>query len=48
MGETSNREQQKTSGASWQGLAYLSAVYVIWGSTYLAIRVAVRYWTYRP
>lgn len=26
----------------WQGLAYLSAVYVIWGSTYLAIRVAVR------
>jgi drug/metabolite transporter (DMT)-like permease len=27
---------------TWQGLAYLAAVYVVWGSTYLAIRVAVR------
>lgn len=26
----------------WEGLGYLAAVYVIWGSTYLAIRVAVR------
>lgn len=26
----------------WQGLLYLSSVYLIWGSTYLAIRVAVR------
>ncbi len=37
-----NRDQQSAGGAPWQGLAYLSAVYVIWGSTYLAIRVAVR------
>lgn len=38
------RLQSKSLGPdiSWQGLAYLSAVYVIWGSTYLAIRVAVR------
>jgi drug/metabolite transporter (DMT)-like permease len=27
---------------TWQGLAYLLVVYLIWGSTYLAIRVAVR------
>jgi drug/metabolite transporter (DMT)-like permease len=26
----------------WAGLAYLLVVYVVWGSTYLAIRVAVR------
>ena len=26
----------------WEGLAYLAVVYVVWGSTYLAIRVAVR------
>src|SRR5687768_10949982 len=27
---------------TWQGLAYLLVVYLVWGSTYLAIRVAVR------
>lgn len=27
---------------SWEGMAYLSVVYVVWGSTYLAIRIAVR------
>jgi drug/metabolite transporter (DMT)-like permease len=27
---------------TWEGLAYLAVVYVVWGSTYLAIRVAVR------
>lgn len=30
------------SEINWEGLPYLFAVYVIWGSTYLAIRVAVR------
>lgn len=30
------------SDLPWQSLAYLGAVWVIWGSTYLAIRVAVR------
>lgn len=29
-------------GISWEGLSYLLAIYFIWGSTYLAIRVAVR------
>ncbi len=27
---------------TWEGMAYLAVVYVVWGSTYLAIRVAVR------
>jgi drug/metabolite transporter (DMT)-like permease len=27
---------------SWRGLAHLSVVYIVWSSTYLAIRVAVR------
>jgi drug/metabolite transporter (DMT)-like permease len=27
---------------NWQGLAFLLVVYVVWGSTYLGIRVAVR------
>ena len=27
---------------TWEGIAYLAVVYVVWGSTYLAIRVAVR------
>jgi drug/metabolite transporter (DMT)-like permease len=27
---------------NWEGMAYLAVVYVVWGSTYLAIRVAVR------
>lgn len=27
---------------SWRGLAHLIVVYIVWGSTYLAIRVAVR------
>jgi drug/metabolite transporter (DMT)-like permease len=27
---------------TWQGLAYLCAVYIVWGSTYLGIRIAVR------
>ena len=27
---------------SWVGIGYLLVVYVVWGSTYLAIRVAVR------
>jgi drug/metabolite transporter (DMT)-like permease len=29
-------------GARWIGLFHLSVVYLVWGSTYLAIRVAVR------
>jgi drug/metabolite transporter (DMT)-like permease len=27
---------------TWEGMAYLAVVYVVWGSTYLAIRIAVR------
>ena len=27
---------------SWAGIGYLLVVYVVWGSTYLAIRIAVR------
>ena len=30
------------SALSAKGLAHLSVVYVVWGSTYLAIRLAVR------
>ena len=35
-----NELQQKS--VTWKGLAHLLVVYVVWGSTYLAIRVAVR------
>jgi drug/metabolite transporter (DMT)-like permease len=31
-----------TTAVSWRGLAHLLVVYVVWSSTYLAIRVAVR------
>lgn len=34
--------QSPGTGSIWEGLAYLAVVYVVWGSTYLAIRVAVR------
>ena len=27
---------------SWEGLIYLVIIYIVWGSTYLAIRIAVR------
>ena len=32
--------QPKT--VTWKGLAHLLVIYVVWGSTYLGIRVAVR------
>ena len=33
-------DKEKTT--SWAGLAHLFVIYIVWGSTYLAIRVAVR------
>lgn len=35
-------ERSNPGTVSWTGLAHLLVVYVVWGSTYLAIRVAVR------
>jgi drug/metabolite transporter (DMT)-like permease len=35
-------EVKKTSIIPWQGIAHLCVVYLVWSSTYLAIRVAVR------
>ena len=33
---------RKHSALPWRGLLHLGVVYVVWSSTYLAIRVAVR------
>lgn len=38
---TSYTTNQK-SGAAWTGLFHLLVIYIVWGSTYLAIRIAVR------
>jgi drug/metabolite transporter (DMT)-like permease len=40
--EPAVRVDSSESSSIWEGLAYLAVVYVVWGSTYLAIRVAVR------
>lgn len=40
--EPAVRGDSSESSSIWEGLAYLAVVYVVWGSTYLAIRVAVR------
>ena len=39
-GSPSPDEQEKT--VTWNGLVHLMVVYVVWGSTYLGIRIAVR------
>lgn len=39
-GSPSPDAQEKN--VTWKGLAHLMVVYVVWGSTYLGIRIAVR------
>jgi drug/metabolite transporter (DMT)-like permease len=39
---TTSGSQEASRQVSWTGLLHLFVVYLVWGSTYLAIRVAVR------
>ncbi|MEW6182749.1 MAG: EamA family transporter [Bacillota bacterium] len=41
-GSSGNNVPVRDSPVTWEGLLYLFVVYIVWGSTYLAIRVAVR------
>lgn len=41
-GSAESPDRARDSAVPWSGLGYLLIVYLVWGSTYLAIRIAVR------